>query len=222
MENNNQHNHISEQELLDLIEAVSRGEKIDASDTHAEQEEFLRTIALLHSARASVTPPRELLTQIFTAMSSEKSTPVSVPSPYISKINQLFSQLSSFKVATPVMIFLFALATIIGVSQKKAVAPLAPILSAQPEEHAFTVTSAIAPDSGVVPSLKAPVILMSKMSQATTVDSTPSNVSELIAMLSSEADQEVVLGGIDVSDPLLSIDSALLGDITQIYDVSTI
>ncbi len=220
-----------ENKILRLVDAHARSGGLSHSSGDADAREYDELFTLLTESRNSLKPDAALLRKTLsklpasgTPYSLDRAVGAAVPSPYAAPVNWLYSRVSSWKVATPVIVLFIAVATIIGASPKKGQAPtimpissetIAPLSIESAEPSTFAMTE-------VTPDAASPRMMMAKMSQTTVPSTTPQNVGELIALLSNEADGDIDLGISDVSDPLYSFDIESVDAIEQPYDTQTI
>lgn len=231
--NNKQHN-TEENEILALIDARMHDEQV--STTGKTTEDYKELLELLADSRTSITPSPEALRALLANLpTTSASLPFeqsqSIKSPYRGVVNWLYAGTSSTKFATPFIVVLFAVAVIIGASPRKGMAPLSVTPPATDEVISVSTSGMVAENPSpalfsvtedAVPAIAPRAMLMSKMSQTTVPSTTPQNVGQLIALLSSEADGDVDLGITDVNDPLLSVDPASVDAIQLSYDIQTI
>lgn len=220
MNNNKFNNHIDQNEEEEILALIDARERNDASSPYAD------ILSLFADARDSMTPETTLLRQTLNKLPASIPVTNGAPSPYVS----FFTQFSSWRFATPAFVLFLAVATIIGVNQKKNQTPelslatnevMAPtsadVRSGVSEATSFAVTETSLPTEGAPQPM-----MMAKMSMTTLPSSTPQNVGELIALLSNEADVDVNLGASDIDDPLYSVNAADVDAIQQSYDTATI
>lgn len=231
---NKQHN-LEEKEILSLIDALERDELI--SSTESTSEGYKHVFSLLRDARTTINPNPEQLKALLAKLpvTTTSSLPFehadAIKSPYRTSINWLYAGPSPIKYTAPFIVILFAVAVIIGTSPRKGMDPL----SIAPPQNGEVITEAtnvkvaeiavptsFAVADNMAPALASRELPMSKMSLTTVPSTTPQNIGELIALLSSEADGDVDLGLTDLNDPLLSVDQASVDAIQLSYDVQTI
>ncbi len=240
--NTTKHNN-KEEHITALIDAHTRGEQF--SRTHPEDESFDKVFALISSSRDAITPDAQSLTRLLATLPTDTVAPSpllgkgkSVRSPYLGTVNWLYERSTAWKLATPLVVVFFAVTVIIGATQKGSdplsVAPSEITDVALPQmkmqmksleqSDVPLATLSLSSESQVVEPapMNGRAMLMSTMSETTLPSTTPQNVGELIALLSSEADIDVELGFSDSNDPLLSIDQASVDAIEIPYDPQTI
>lgn len=219
MNNNKFNSPIDQNEEEEILTLIDAHEQDEASSPYTD------VLSLFADARNNITPEASLLRQTLHKLPSSTQLTSGAPSPYVS----FFTQFSSWRFATPALVLFLAVATIIGVNQKKTQAPelslatnevispmSADLTGGNAEVTSFAMTETALPEGAPEP------MMMAKMSMTTLPSSTPQNIGELIALLSNEADMDVNLGATDVNDPLYSVDSASVDAIQQSYDVQTI
>ncbi len=231
--NNNKIELAEENEILKLVDAHTRSGGVSHTSNSADGREYDELFSLLTAAKSSLKPDTALLRKTLAKLpaaaiplSEQHRHSGAIVSPYVGTVNWLAARVSSWKVATPVIVLFIAVATLVGAAPKRGQAPTVMPVSEE-------MIAPLAADTAVVPSTFAvaepaasdaspQMMMMSKMSQTTVPSTTPQNVGELIALLSSEADGDVDLGVGDMNDPLYSVDQASVDALQQSYDVQTI
>ena len=229
-EHNNEIQLKEENTILGFVDAHAKSGGLSHATDTDDGHDYDALFALLSATRSSLKPDAALLRKTLTKLPTAAAGHLSplaageaVPSPYSGgTTNRLYARVSSWRIATPVIVLFLAIAAIIGVAPKKGQAPTVSLVN---QEFAVPVSLPTAEPStfAEAPASKAaPNMMISKMSLSTVPSTTPQNVGELIALLSNEADGDVGLGVSDVNDPLYSVDVASVDALQQSYDTQTI
>ncbi len=217
-------NEITHEETFnEIFQAIAREEGV--SDASISSDPGYASLSeLLRTSPASLSPEKAALSRLLARL-PDPGAPATRPvaSPYMERLS-LFLSPRTLKLATPMVLFVLMIGLIAGSPWRKR-GDLPAGTDVAPESAPMAMMAMRTADVENDPSLSvgdaAPAgLLMTQTARTTLPSTTPQNIGELVALLSSEADVDVDLGVSDLDDPIYSDDG--VNSLNDLYDVETI